>query len=96
MTHPPDVIPKYAPDAIIGALGGGGGAVEEDDSDSDSDSDDDSDEEEEAVQENVADAGGGLQANFGRWCWFCQLNSDSRGTTEVVTLRIVCIMVSRV
>merc|ERR1719236_101668 len=25
MIHPPDVIGKYAPDAIIGALGGGGG-----------------------------------------------------------------------
>merc|ERR1712025_1060854 len=25
MIHPPDVIPKYAPDAIIGALGSGGG-----------------------------------------------------------------------
>merc|ERR1712038_1086340 len=28
MIHPPDVIPKYAPDAVIGVLGqGGGGAV---------------------------------------------------------------------
>merc|ERR1719401_1751422 len=25
MIHPPDVIPKYAPDAVIGVLGGGGG-----------------------------------------------------------------------
>merc|ERR1711972_494927 len=25
MIHPPDVIPKYAPDAVIGAIGGGGG-----------------------------------------------------------------------
>merc|ERR1712232_653996 len=25
MIHPPDVIPKYAPDAIIGELGSGGG-----------------------------------------------------------------------
>merc|ERR1719436_1303782 len=25
MIHPPDVIPKYAPEAIIGQLGGGGG-----------------------------------------------------------------------
>jgi len=25
MIHPPDVIPKYAPDAIIGTIGGGGG-----------------------------------------------------------------------
>merc|ERR1719321_107909 len=25
MIHPPDVIPKYAPDAIIGVLGAGGG-----------------------------------------------------------------------
>merc|ERR1712048_567026 len=26
MIHPPDVIPKYAPDAIIGVLGQGGGS----------------------------------------------------------------------
>merc|ERR1719181_905142 len=26
MIHPPDVIPKYAPDAIIGNIGGGGAA----------------------------------------------------------------------
>merc|ERR1719447_1858413 len=25
MIHPPDVIPKYAPDAVIGMIGGGGG-----------------------------------------------------------------------
>merc|ERR1719413_218356 len=25
MIHPPDVIPKYAPDAVIGSIGGGGG-----------------------------------------------------------------------
>merc|ERR1711861_90242 len=31
MIHPPDVIPKYAPDAIIGALGEGGGDADEDD-----------------------------------------------------------------
>merc|ERR1719230_1491781 len=43
MIHPPDVIPKYAPDAIIGALGEGGGDEDEDDDD-----DDDEDEEEEA------------------------------------------------
>merc|ERR1712146_718587 len=41
MIHPPDVIPKYAPDATIGKLGGGGGA------DDDDDDDDDDDEEEE-------------------------------------------------
>merc|ERR1712003_456247 len=29
MIHPPDVIPKYAPDAIIGNLGSGGGGDEE-------------------------------------------------------------------
>merc|ERR1719214_209095 len=40
MIHPPDVIPKYAPDAIIGNLGEGGG-------DADDDDDDDDDEEEE-------------------------------------------------
>merc|ERR1711933_699959 len=40
MIHPPDVIPKYAPDAVVGRLGEGGGADEEDD-------DDDDDEEEE-------------------------------------------------
>jgi len=28
MIHPPDVIPKYAPDAIIGVLGGGAGNAE--------------------------------------------------------------------
>merc|ERR1740138_1545312 len=42
MIHPPDVIPKYAPDAIIGTLGGGGG-------DADDDDDDDDDDEEEEV-----------------------------------------------
>merc|ERR1719207_150035 len=41
MIHPPDVIPKYAPDAVIGALGEGGGDDEDDD-------DEDDDEEEEA------------------------------------------------
>merc|ERR1719327_667265 len=43
MIHPPDVIPKYAPDAIIGELGAGGGgdaAADDDDEDSDDDSDD--------------------------------------------------------
>merc|ERR1719305_195482 len=39
MIHPPDVIPKYAPDAIIGNIGGGG---------AEEDSDEDSDDEEEA------------------------------------------------
>merc|ERR1719156_135838 len=43
MIHPPDVIPKYAPDAIIGTLGEGGGDAEDDDDD-----DDDEEEEEEA------------------------------------------------
>merc|ERR1712151_435961 len=28
MIHPPDVIPKYAPDAVIGQIGGGGGGGE--------------------------------------------------------------------
>merc|ERR1712060_592486 len=41
MIHPPDVIPKYTPDAVIGALGGGGGAADDDDDD-----DEDDDEEE--------------------------------------------------
>merc|ERR1711912_91424 len=40
MIHPPDVIGKYAPDAVIGELGGGGGGEEEDDDD-DEESDDD-------------------------------------------------------
>merc|ERR1711966_315796 len=42
MIHPPDVIEKYAPDAVIGALGG---AAAEDDDDSDDDSDSDEEEE---------------------------------------------------
>merc|ERR1711971_1019963 len=42
MIHPPDVIGKYAPDAIIGMLGEGGG-------DADDDDDDDDDDEEEEV-----------------------------------------------
>jgi len=40
MIHPPDVIPKYAPDAIIGELGAGGGggdAADDDDDESDDD-----------------------------------------------------------
>merc|ERR1719440_473172 len=43
MIHPPDVIPKYAPDVVIGKLGEGGG-----DDDDDDDEDDDEEEEEEA------------------------------------------------
>jgi len=39
MIHPPDVIPKYAPDAIIGELGGGGGGDAADDDESDDDDD---------------------------------------------------------
>merc|ERR1740127_255873 len=31
MIHPPDVIPKYAADAIIGMLGEGGGDADDDD-----------------------------------------------------------------
>merc|ERR1712187_1054021 len=33
MIHPPDVIGKYAPDAVIGVLGEGGGDDEDDESD---------------------------------------------------------------
>merc|ERR1719223_2702847 len=33
MIHPPDVIPKYAPDAVIGKIGEGGGGDEEDSDD---------------------------------------------------------------
>merc|ERR1712134_63661 len=33
MIPPPDVIPKYAPDAIIGMLGAGGGDEDDDDED---------------------------------------------------------------
>merc|ERR1739845_102736 len=36
MIHPPDVIGKYAPDAVIGELGGGGGGDEDDDEDDES------------------------------------------------------------
>merc|ERR1719324_1308729 len=42
MIHPPDVLGKYAPDAIIGSLGEGGG--DDDDDDDEDDSDDDEDE----------------------------------------------------
>ena len=31
MIHPPDVIEKFAPDAVIGMLGGGSGEAEADD-----------------------------------------------------------------
>merc|ERR1711998_181722 len=37
MIHPPDVIPKYAPDAVIGMLGSGGGGGDDDDDDDDDD-----------------------------------------------------------
>merc|ERR1712007_403517 len=37
MIHPPDVIPKYAPDAIIGNVGEGGGGGDDDDDESDDD-----------------------------------------------------------
>merc|ERR1719517_246400 len=47
MIHPPDVIEKYAPDAVIGALGGA--ADVEADDDAASDDDEDSDEEDEAA-----------------------------------------------
>merc|ERR1712045_980867 len=37
MIHPPDVIPKYAPDAVIGVIGSGGGdGDDEDESDDES------------------------------------------------------------
>merc|ERR1712061_825087 len=39
MIHPPDVIPKYAPDAVIGTLGGAGGGDEDSDEDSSDDED---------------------------------------------------------
>jgi flavocytochrome c len=45
MIHPPDVISKYAPDAVIGMLGAGGGADEDDDDDDDDDEDDEEEEE---------------------------------------------------
>merc|ERR1712196_124617 len=35
MIHPPDVIGKYAPDAIIGMLGEGGGDADDDDDEED-------------------------------------------------------------
>merc|ERR1719150_3164271 len=35
MIHPPDVIEKYAPEAVIGALGEAGGDEDEDDDDDD-------------------------------------------------------------
>merc|ERR1712232_1480672 len=35
MIHPPDVIGKYAPDAVIGMLGDGGGEDDDDDDDDD-------------------------------------------------------------
>merc|ERR1739848_254476 len=35
MIHPPDVIGKYAPDAVIGVLGGGGDAEDDDDEEED-------------------------------------------------------------
>merc|ERR1719191_350524 len=41
MIHPPDVIGKYAPDAIIGMLGEGGGDAEDDDDDDDDDEEED-------------------------------------------------------
>merc|ERR1711881_746099 len=39
MIHPPDVIPKYAPDAIIGVLGEGDGDDEDDESDEEDEGD---------------------------------------------------------
>merc|ERR1712193_595620 len=44
MIHPPDVIGKYAPDAVIGELGGGGGDAADDDDDDDDDESEDGDE----------------------------------------------------
>merc|ERR1719316_1167712 len=52
MIHPPDVIPKYAPDAIIGTLGEGGGDADDDDDD-DSDEDESEEEEEEAGGDGI-------------------------------------------
>merc|ERR1719188_914405 len=52
MIHPPDVVDKYAPDAVIGTLGAAADGDDDDDSDDD---DDDSDEEEE---EEVGGGGG--------------------------------------
>merc|ERR1711934_855237 len=53
MIHPPDVIPKYAPYAPIGALGGGGDEGDEED-------DEDDDDEEEEEEEEEAGGGGGF------------------------------------
>lgn len=54
MIHPGDVIQKYAPDAILGPLGGGGGgAVEE------SSEEEDDDSEEEESEDDDGGAGGG-------------------------------------
>merc|ERR1712241_739953 len=50
MIHPPDVIEKYAPDAVIGQLGAAGGA------------EDDDDDEDESDEEEDAGAGGGYTA----------------------------------
>merc|ERR1719161_1369417 len=47
MIHPPDVIEKYAPNAVIGVLGEGGGD-EEDEEDDDDDESESEEEEEEA------------------------------------------------
>merc|ERR1711907_544762 len=49
MIHPPDVIGKYAPDAVIEELGGGGGG--------DDDEDDDEDEDDESEDEGGAEGG---------------------------------------
>merc|ERR1712196_730637 len=40
MIHPPDVIGKYAPDALVGTLSGGGGGDDDEDSDDDDDAGD--------------------------------------------------------
>jgi len=47
MIHPPDVVEKYAPDSVIGALGGAAADDDSDDDDEDDDDEDDDDEEEE-------------------------------------------------
>merc|ERR1719375_2638332 len=56
MIHPPDVIEKYAPSAVIGMLGEGGGDAEADDDDDD---DEDESESESEDEEEEEEAGGG-------------------------------------